>query len=276
MAEDTYQQVQSHYGDIAKRSRVTFHDKEDEIALAFGYNATDLRALPDKANLGLSCGNPVAYANIKQGETIVDLGSGGGIDVLAARKVGPEGNAIGIDMTRDMVDLAKTNAEAAGLPNTRFIEASITSIPLPDASVDCIISNCVINLIPLKDKPSVFQEIARLLKPGGRIAISDILARKELPPKIVNDIALHVGCIAGASQVVEYEEYLDRAGFTDILMVDSKADLNLYKQSSYLGQSSCCGPAESRKEWPTEFAELDFNEWVASFQIYAVKSTSVE
>ncbi|GFG18801.1 arsenic methyltransferase Cyt19, putative [Aspergillus udagawae] len=275
MAEDTYQQVQSHYGDIAKRTHVTVHDKEDEIAMAFGYSAKDLRALPDKANLGLSCGNPVAYANIKQGETIVDLGSGGGIDVLlAARKVGPEGKAIGIDMTKDMIDLAKRNAEASGLSNTRFIGASITSIPLPDASVDCIISNCVINLIPLKDKPSVFQEIARLLKPGGRVAISDILARKELPPKIVSDIALHLGCIAGASQVAKYEEYLERAGFKDILMVDTKADLNLYKQSSYLGQSSCCSPAESRKAWPTEIAELDFNDWVASFQIYAVKSSA--
>ncbi|KAF7162576.1 hypothetical protein CNMCM5623_007822 [Aspergillus felis] len=276
MAEDTYQQVQSRYGDIAKRTGVTVHDKEDDIALAFGYSAKDLRALPDKANLGLSCGNPVPHANIKEGETIVDLGSGGGIDVLlAARKVGPEGNAIGIDMTKDMIDLAKKNAEAAGLSNTRFIEASITSIPLPDASVDCIISNCVINLIPSKDKCSVFQEIARLLKPGGRVAISDILARKELPSNIVNDIALHVGCIAGASQVAEYEEYLQRAGFKDILMVDTKADLNLYKQSSYLGQSSCCGPAESRKEWPAEYTEMDFNEWVASFQIYAVKDSSV-
>ena len=112
-----------------------------------------------------------------------------------------------------MIKLAMKNAEAAGLSNTRFIEASITSIPLPDASVDCIISNCVINLIPLKDKPTVFQEIARLLKPGGRVAISDILARKELPANIVNDIALHVGCIAGASQVAEYEDYLKRAGF---------------------------------------------------------------
>ncbi|KAM0105725.1 hypothetical protein ACP6JB_008640 [Aspergillus fumigatus] len=214
MAENTYQHVRSRYGDIAKRTGTTIHDKEDDIALAFGYSAQDLHALPDKANLGLSCGNPVAHANIKEGETIVDLGSGGGIDVLlAARKVGPEGTAIGIDMTKDMINLAKKNAEAAGLSNTRFIEATITSIPLPDASVDCIISNCVINLVPSKDKPTVFQEIARLLKPGGRVAISDILARKELPAKIVNDMALYVGCIAGASQVAEYEEYLKRAGF---------------------------------------------------------------
>ncbi|EAL85427.1 putative ubiE/COQ5 methyltransferase [Aspergillus fumigatus Af293] len=280
MAENTYQHVRSRYGDIAKRTGTTIHDKEDDIALAFGYSAQDLHALPDKANLGLSCGNPVAHANIKEGETIVDLGSGGGIDVLlAARKVGPEGTAIGIDMTKDMINLAKKNAEAAGLSNTRFIEATITSIPLPDASVDCIISNCVINLVPSKDKPTVFQEIARLLKPGGRVAISDILARKELPAKIVNDMALYVGCIAGASQVAEYEEYLKRAGFkstyfnstqillfvtnmtADILIVDTKSDLNLYKQSSYLGQSSCCGPAGSCKALPAEYAEMDFNEW---------------
>ncbi|KAH1272283.1 hypothetical protein KXV81_000862 [Aspergillus fumigatus] len=254
----------------------TIHDKEDDIALAFGYSAQDLHALPDKANLGLSCGNPVAHANIKEGETIVDLGSGGGIDVLlAARKVGPEGTAIGIDMTKDMINLAKKTAEAAGLSNTRFIEATITSIPLPDASVDCIISNCVINLVPSKDKPTVFQEIARLLKPGGRVAISDILARKELPAKIVNDMALYVGCIAGASQVAEYEEYLKRAGFKNILIVDTKSDLNLYKQSSYLGQSSCCGPAGSCKALPAEYAEMDFNEWVASYQIYAVKDSSL-
>lgn len=182
-----------------------------------------------------------------------------------------------------MINLAKKNAEAAGLSNTRFIEATITSIPLPDASVDCIISNCVINLVPSKDKPTVFQEIARLLKPGGRVAISDILARKELPAKIVNDMALYVGCIAGASQVAEYEEYLKRAGFkstyfnstqillfvtnmtADILIVDTKSDLNLYKQSSYLGQSSCCGPAGSCKALPAEYAEMDFNEWVGKF-----------
>ncbi|KAH1532059.1 hypothetical protein KXW65_005656 [Aspergillus fumigatus] len=276
MAENTYQHVRSRYGDIAKRTGTTIHDKEDDIALAFGYSAQDLHALPDKANLGLSCGNPVAHANIKEGETIVDLGSGGGIDVLlAARKVGPEGTAIGIDMTKDMINLAKKNAEAAGLSNTRFIEATITSIPLPDASVDCIISNCVINLVPSKDKPTVFQEIARLLKPGGRVAISDILARKELPAKIVNDMALYVGCIAGASQVAEYEEYLKRAGFKNILIVDTKSDLNLYKQSSYLGQSSCCGPAGSCKALPAEYAEMDFNEWVASYQIYAVKDSSL-
>jgi arsenite methyltransferase len=112
-----------------------------------------------------------------------------------------------------MIKLANQNAKSTGLSNTLFIEASITSIPLPDSSIDCIISNCVINLVPSNDKASVFQEIARLLKPGGRVAISDILAKKELPRHIVDDIALYVGCIAGASQVVQYEEYLQHAGF---------------------------------------------------------------
>ncbi|KAI7975928.1 hypothetical protein EIK77_002488 [Talaromyces pinophilus] len=190
-----------------------------------------------------------------------------------------------------MVDLAINNANSAGLANTMFIEASITSIPLPDSSVDCIISNCVINLVPKNDKPSVFKEIARLLKPGGRVAISDILARKALPQEVANDLALYVGCIAGASQVAEYEEYLTRAGFkgtysyaevvfginstSDVLMVDTKSDLNLYKQSSYLAQGGCCGPANSSKESTADIAEMDFNEWTGSFQIYAIKTGSI-
>ncbi|KAA8649366.1 uncharacterized protein ATNIH1004_005267 [Aspergillus tanneri] len=244
MDGNMYQQVQFRYGDIARRSSVTGtqHDGEEQIAMAFGYSAKELSTLPEKANLGLSCGNPMAYANIKEGETVIDLGSGGGIDViLAARKVGPQGKAIGIDMTKDMIELAKNNAKAADLSNTLFIEASITSIPLPDSTIDCIVSNCVINLVPRKDKASVFQEIARLLKPGGRVAISDILARKELPRNIIDDMALYVGCIAGASQVAEYEEYLERAGFRDILILDAKADLNIYKQSPYLAQGGCLG-----------------------------------
>ncbi|PCG88171.1 Arsenite methyltransferase [Penicillium occitanis (nom. inval.)] len=278
MNKNMYQEVQFRYGDIAKRSGDTGsqHDIEEHIAKAFGYSTEDLRSLPDKANLGLSCGNPVAYANMKEGETVVDLGSGGGIDVfLAARKVGPKGKAIGIDMTKNMVELAKNNANSIGLPNTLFIEASITSIPLPDSSVDCIISNCVINLVPRNDKPSVFKEIARLLKPGGRLAISDILARKALPQRVANNLALYVGCIAGASQVAEYEEYLTCAGFKDVLIVDTTSDLNLYKHSSYLAQGGCCGPTHSLKESTADFAELDFNEWAGSFQIYAIKTENI-
>ncbi|KAL4926368.1 arsenic resistance protein ArsH [Aspergillus undulatus] len=182
MSDTTYKLVQSHYGDIATKSNTTSqHDKEEIIGRAFGYTAEDLASLPEKTNLGLSCGNPVGFANVKEGETVVDLGSGAGIDVLlAARKVGPNGQAIGVDMTKK-----------AGVSNVKFMQANIGAIPLPNSSVDCIISNCVINLVPAPDKQAVFKEIARLLKAGGRVAISDILARKPLPERITKDMALY-------------------------------------------------------------------------------------
>lgn len=274
MCDNTYNLVQSRYGDIAKQSNNgQQHDTEEEIARAFGYSAEDLSSLPAKTNLGLSCGNPVGFANVKGGETVLDLGSGSGIDVvLAARKVGPNGQAIGVDMTKSMIELAKKNIHKAGLPNARIIEANINSIPLPDSSVDCIISNCVINLVPATDKAAVFKEIARLLKPGGRVAISDILARKPLPDHITDNMALYVGCVAGASQTGAYEDYLRQAGFEDVLLVDTKSDLNVYKESSYLPQGSCCGSSSGRNETVGDIAGLDFNEWVGSFQIYAIKA----
>ncbi|KAK5805964.1 hypothetical protein VI817_000222 [Penicillium citrinum] len=275
MSNDTYNLVQSRYGDIAKQSYITQqYEKEEQIATAFGYSAEDLGSLPEKTNLGLSCGNPVGFANMKEGETILDLGSGSGIDVLlAARKVGMNGQAIGVDMTKRMIELAEKNTQKAGVSNAKYIEATINSVPLPDSSVDCIISNCVINLVPATDKPTVFKEIARLLKPGGRVAISDILARKPLPDHITKNMALYVGCVAGASEIATYEEYLEQAGFKiGVLVVDAKSDLNLYKQSSYLSQSLCCGMGGSGKETTSDVAELDFNEWVGSFQIYAIKA----
>ncbi|KAK9452452.1 arsenite methyltransferase [Dipodascopsis uninucleata] len=252
MNKNMYQEVQSRYGDIAKRSGDTGsqHDSEEHIAKAFGYSTEDLCSPPDKANLGLSCGNPVAYANMKEGETVVDLGSGGGIDVFLA---------IGIDMTKDMIELADNNANSADLPNTLFIEASITSIPLLDSTVDCIISNCVINLVPRNDKPSVFKEIARLLKSGVRVAISDILARKPLPQRVTDNLALY--------------EYMTSAGFKDVLMVDTKSDLNLYKQSSYLAQGGCCGPTDSSKD--QNGLIMIFTIYTGSFQIYAIKTESI-
>ncbi|OJJ99141.1 hypothetical protein ASPACDRAFT_52606 [Aspergillus aculeatus ATCC 16872] len=284
MSADTYTLVQSRYGDIAKESAAPQRGTEDDIAKAFGYSAEDLSTLPEKTNLGLSCGNPAGFANMKEGETILDLGSGSGIDVLlAARKVSSTGQAIGVDMTKstdmvrekNMIELAEKNIQKAGLSNARIIEANITAIPLPDASVDCIISNCVINLVPAADKPAVFREIARLLKPGGRVAISDILARKPLPDHVTEDMALYVGCVAGASPVERYEELLGQAGLEGVLIVDTKSDLNLYKESSYLplgsGCGSCCGGGCGTAT-ATAMTELDFNEWVGSFQIYAIKA----
>jgi arsenite methyltransferase len=187
-----------------------------------------------------------------------------------------------------MIELANKNIQEAGVHNASFIQASITSIPLPNSSVDCIISNCVINLVPAKDKPLVFQEIARLLKPGGRLAISDILARKKLPENIVNDMSLYVGCIAGASRVAEYEDYLKSAGFQgtvvlsvarmflytdclslDVLIIDTKGNLNIYNESSSLTESSCCSSGKSASnESANDHLDIDFNEWAGQSTSY--------
>jgi arsenite methyltransferase len=149
---------------------------------------------------------------------VIDLGSGGGFDVfLAAKRIGPAGRAIGIDMNKDMLALANKNKAKTGADNTFFVEARITSIPLVDATADVVISNCVLNLVPESDKQLVFNEIFRLLKPGGRVAVSDILAKKPLPEKLRNSVAAYVGCVAGASLVEKYEEYFKQAGFPGML-----------------------------------------------------------
>ena len=173
------------------------------VAEAFGYTPEELTSIPAEANMGLSCGNPTATAHIRPGEVVVDLGSGGGLDVfLASKMVGPEGRAIGIDMTPAMIERARANAAAGGYTNVEFYQSTIDRIPLPDASVDCVISNCVLNLAP--DKPAVFREIARVLKPGGRVAVSDIALKRELPEAVAKSMAAYVGCIAGAIRIDEY------------------------------------------------------------------------
>ena len=175
--------VQEKYGAVATSGLSTKHEGVRAVAEAFGYSAEQLASIPAEANMGLSCGNPTAFASLKAGETVVDLGCGGGLDVfLAAANVGPKGKAIGIDMTDEMLDLARTNAAKAGHDNVEFYKATIDKMPLQDSSVDCVISNCVINLAP--DKPAVFREIARILKPGGRLAVSDIALKRPLPPEI--------------------------------------------------------------------------------------------
>ncbi|KXG46850.1 uncharacterized protein PGRI_035960 [Penicillium griseofulvum] len=278
-----YNSLQDRYGELADRSSTSKQKTEQDIAQAFGYDAVELSSIPQAANLGVSCGNPVALANLREGETVIDLGSGGGIDVLlAAKEVGPNGKAIGVDMTKNMLKLARKNAETAGVSNASFIEASITSIPLPDAIADCIISNCVINLVPTVDKHLVFNEMFRLLGPGGRLVISDILTRKELPQEVVNSLSFYVGCISGASRVHEYEKYLSEAGFKGVLIVDTHSDINVYKglvqeqmdlgeTSDQLESSSCCGGTQAKNANGKDLLECDFNEWAGSFQIYAVK-----
>ncbi|RMJ22832.1 Methyltransferase [Aspergillus sp. HF37] len=286
-SSDLYKLVQSRYGELAERSSAAGEERPEEgVAKAFGYEASDLDAIPEDANLGVGCGNPLAVANIREGESVIDLGSGGGIDVLlAAKKVGPNGRSIGVDMTKSMLDLGRKNAEKAGATNVTFIESSITSIPLPESTINCIISNCVVNLVPAPEKPVAFKEMFRLLAPGGRVAISDILTRTPMPDEVANDLSLYVGCISSASQIHEYEEYMRDAGFKDIVIVDTKKDLNVFKgmfqdqkdNGPPLGccppkpsSSSCCGskPAEANGG---ELLARDFNEWAGSFQIYAIK-----
>jgi arsenite methyltransferase len=209
------------------------------VAEAFGYTPEELASIPAGANMGLSCGNPTATANLRAGEVVVDLGSGGGLDVfLAAKRVGPTGKAIGIDMTPEMIGRARANAATQGIGNVEFHLSTIDKLPLKDDSVDCVISNCVINLAP--DKNAVLREIYRVLKPGGRVAVSDIALKKPLPPEVGTDLLAYVGCVAGAIPVAEYVAGLQAAGFSAVQVVDTKKDLNAYSQVE--GQGGCCSP----------------------------------
>ena len=233
-------EVQDKYGRVAASSQLARPAGVDAVAQAFGYTATELASIPAEANLGLSCGNPTAFATLREGEVVVDLGCGGGLDVfLAAQKVGLTGRAIGIDMTAEMLELARRNAAKVGLTNVEFHAATIDRLPLADASVDCVISNCVINLA--EDKPAVFREIARVLKPGGRVAISDIALKQALPDAIRQDVLAYIGCIAGAILIGDYRTGLTAAGFTEVSIIDTGADLHAY--SLVNGQSGCCSPA---------------------------------
>lgn len=187
----------------------------DSLSHALGYSTAETSAVPDGANMGLGCGNPQAIAKLKAGETVLDLGSGGGFDCfLAAKQVGDSGRVIGIDMTPAMVSKARANAEKGGYRNVEFRLGEIENLPVADGVADAIISNCVINLSP--NKPRVFVESYRTLKPGGRLAISDIVATAELPEEIRRDVALYTGCMAGASLISEVEVLLRSAGFEQI------------------------------------------------------------
>ena len=180
-----------------------------------GYSKDELAAVPEGADLGLGCGNPHAIATLRPGETVLDLGSGGGIDCfLAAKQVGETGKVIGVDMTPEMIDRARQSATEAGTRNVEFRLGEIEHLPVADGTVDVVLSNCVINLSP--DKPAVFREAFRILKPGGRLAISDIVATAPLPEDVRSNMELHVGCVAGAATLDEVESMLTDAGFVDV------------------------------------------------------------
>ncbi len=187
----------------------------DEQSLAIGYSAEEVSVVPEGANLGLGCGNPTAIASLKPGEVVLDLGSGGGFDCfLAARAVGESGRVIGVDMTSEMIAKARRNALKGGYANVEFRLGEIEHLPVADNSVDVIISNCVINLSP--EKPQVFREAFRALKKGGRLAVSDVVATAPLSEEIKQDLALHAGCIAGASEIEELQQMIEAAGFTRV------------------------------------------------------------
>ncbi|KAL1840407.1 hypothetical protein VTJ49DRAFT_481 [Mycothermus thermophilus] len=246
---EIYEKVREHYSSASRMTSVKYGET---VAKSFGYSADELANIPQDANLGLSCGNPLAIASLKEGETVIDLGSGAGFDVfLAAKKVGTSGRAIGVDMNDDMLARAeriKSSQPASYGPTSHisFVKSNITSIDLPSETADCIISNCVINLVPAPEKPAVFREMHRLLKPGGRVAVSDILAKKPFTEELKRDVALYVGCVAGASEVREYETWLREAGFKDIMIVDTNADLNVYLETNEDGERKgmglCCAP----------------------------------
>jgi arsenite methyltransferase len=298
MNQNILAEVRAKYGAVAQ-SRLSGNDGGvRSVAEAFGYTPEQLASIPAEANMGLSCGNPTAFASLKPGETVVDLGCGGGLDVLlAAPKVAPGGKAIGIDMTEAMIARARANAARQNLRNVEFHLATIDRLPLADASVDCIISNCVINLAP--DKRAVFREMFRVLKPGGRVAVSDIALRKALPDAHSQSLLAYVGCIAGAISVQEYEHGLREAGFDAVQVVDTGKDLNAYARVE--NQGGCCSPPMQDAPVPASslpvvaepascsatavgdksavhsgLAELidryDVNEYAASVQVYAIKA----
>ena len=222
----------------------------EDLSVSVGYSTEDVSTVPEGANLGLGCGNPQAMASLRQGETVLDLGSGGGFDCfLAAKAVGETGHVIGVDMTPEMISKARENAEKAGLGNVEFRLGEIEALPVADSSVDVIMSNCVINLSP--EKPKVFEEASRILKKGGRLAITDMVATAALPDEVKKDLALHAGCLAGAAQIDEVESMLEEAGFTSIRITPLD------------------GSEERIREWAPDTRIADV---VASATIEAVKS----
>jgi arsenite methyltransferase len=208
--------VRNRYGSIAAAGSSCCGPEQGKVR-HMGYTEDDLRAVPEGANLGLGCGNPQAIAALRSGEVLIDLGSGAGFDcLLAARQVGPEGRVIGVDMTHEMLSKARDNAARIGAGNVEFRLGELEHLPIADGTSDVIISNCVINLVP--DKAQVFREAFRVLKPGGRLAISDVVNIRELTPELAADRALICGCVAGAAPRLEIEAWLLAAGFRDVVI----------------------------------------------------------
>jgi arsenite methyltransferase len=207
-----------------------YFDNLQEICRRIGYSEEEISAAPPESNLGLGCGNPVALAAIKEGETVLDMGSGAGFDCfLASTQVGPSGKVIGVDITSEMVDKARANARKGGYENIDFRQGDLENMPVADSFVDVVISNCVINLVP--NKRLVFKEAFRVLKPGGRLAISDVVLTRELPEFVKNSTRAYIGCLAGAIMKEEYLQIISNVGFSGI---------SVAAESSFPVQSLLC------------------------------------
>ena len=236
----------------------------EEAARRIGYSDDEIQAAPDGANLGVGCGNPTALAALRSGQVVVDLGSGGGFDAfLAARAVGPNGRVIGVDMTDAMLEKARENARKGDFTNVEFRKGTIEDLPVEDGSVDVIISNCVINLSPEKDR--VFREAFRILRPGGRLMISDIVLERPLPPEIAEDVSARSGCVAGASVRAEYLEQIEKAGFRDVTIV-REANVSGAYTSDESASCDCGGQAATETDKLQAFLEN-----VTSVHVEAVK-----
>ncbi len=225
-AEDVRREVRDTYAAVARAETSSCcgsASESDQVSSGFGYSAEELAAVPEGSNMGLGCGNPTAIAALKPGETVLDLGSGGGFDCfLAARQVGSEGHVIGVDMTPDMIEKARANARKVEAANVDFRLGEIEHLPVADESVDAVISNCVINLSV--DKPAVYREIFRVLRPGGRVSISDVVARDTLPEDLARDLKMVASCFGGAATIAEITVWLNEIGSAEVsVKVDETA-----------------------------------------------------
>ena len=240
------QKVKETYGNIARTSGSCCGassscscSSDSSLSLKIGYSENELEKIPKSADLGLGCGNPGAFASLTEGEVVLDLGSGAGIDCfLAAEKVGKTGRVIGVDMTPEMIEKARTNAKKSGYSNIEFKLGGIESLPIENNTIDVVISNCVINLVP--DKQQVFEEIYRVLKPGGRFVVSDIVLTRELPDNVRQSVEHYVACVAGAELKDRYIAYIEGAGFIDIALNDGFPYTNVFHDGEKSRSSCCC------------------------------------
>jgi len=264
--------VREGYAEIAKKNRCGCAPvssccggtQAEEISKNIGYSTQEINAVPDGANLGLGCGNPTAYASLMKGEVVLDLGSGAGFDCfLAAKKVGKNGKVIGVDMTPEMLDKARQNADKGGYRNVEFRLGEIENLPVADKTVDIVISNCVINLS--SDKKRVFAEAFRVLKSGGRLMVSDIVLLRELPQFIKNSVAGYVGCISGAILKEKYLDAIHEAGFHDVTVIDETS----FPIELMLNDSQAQTLIKKTKLTPEKFKEIETR--VASIQVKGKK-----